>query len=158
MNGLERWMGRRGAPARWEPVGFRALQDEMSRVLEGFLGERALAVPAGASDFVPAMDVTERADAVLVKMEIPGIRREDVEIRLVDDLLAVRGEKKAEREEKGEDHYVLERSFGAFARSLRLPARVKAGEVKAVFRDGVLEITLPKAEEAKAKEVKVAVQ
>lgn len=155
MNGLERW-GRRGV-ARWEPFpGIRGLQEEMSHLLEDFLGERAM-VPAEAGAFLPPLDVIDGKEAVTVKMEIPGMRKEDVEIVFKDDILSVRGEKKAEKEEKGENRYYLERTFGSFSRSVRIPAKVKAQEVKASFKDGILEITLPKAEEAKVREVKVTV-
>ena len=155
MNGLERW-GRRGL-ARWEPFpGIRGLQEEMSHLLEDFFGERGM-LPAEPAAFFPPLDVVDGKEAVTVKMEIPGLRKEDVEIVFKDEILTVRGEKKAEKEEKGENRYYLERSFGSFSRSLRVPSKVKGDLIKAAFRDGVLEITLPKAEEAKAKEIKINV-
>jgi HSP20 family protein len=85
------------------------------------------------------------------------VKKEDVEITLKNDTLLVKGEKKEEREEKDENRYYVERNYGSFSRALNLPSTVQFDKVKAVFNDGVLEITLPKAEEEKARQVEIKV-
>ncbi|TNF45596.1 Hsp20/alpha crystallin family protein, partial [bacterium] len=96
-------------------------------------------------------------DSVKVKVELPGIARDEVDISLKDDTLTIKGEKKQEKEEKDENRYYVERSYGSFSRTLTLPSKVNAEGVEARFQDGVLEIYLPKAEEEKIKEIQVKV-
>lgn len=150
---IERYRG--GRPVYFRPFfGLRGLQDEMNRVFSDFFdetGEKPLAV------FNPAVDLVDTADSLQVKMELPGVKKEDVEITLKDDTLLVKGEKKEEREEKDENRYYVERNYGTFSRALNLPSTVQFDKVKAVFNDGVLEITLPKAEEEKARQVEIKV-
>ena len=107
--------------------------------------------------FNPAVDLVDTSDSLQVKVELPGVKKDEVEISLKDDLLTIKGEKKEEKEEKDENRYYVERSYGAFSRTLTLPTQVKFDEIKAVFENGVLEITIPKAEEEKAREIKVEV-
>ena len=107
---------------------------------------------------VPAVDVYEKDDEVVVKAEIPGLSKEDIEVTLTDSMLTVKGEKKKEEEVKRQDYYRCERSFGAFSRTVEIPAAVKSEQATATFKDGVLEVRLPKTEEAKRKAVKVEVK
>jgi HSP20 family protein len=106
----------------------------------------------------PALDMYEEKDAVVVKAEMPGISKDDIEITLRGSTLSVKGEKKREEEVRDKDYYRCEREYGSFLRTVELPAEVKADAVKATFKDGVLEVRLPKTEEAKKKEVRVSVQ
>lgn len=147
---------RRRPPTLLEPFfGIRSLQEEMNRLFSDYFGQTAeTRVPA----ISPAVDMLETKDSVTVKVELPGIKKEDVEISLKDELLTIRGEKKEEKEEKGENRYYIERSYGSFSRTLTLPSRVKADKVKANYKDGVLEIVLPKVEEEKTKEIQVKVE
>ena len=150
---VERYRGRH--PVYFRPLlGLRSLQDEMNRVFSDYYGEPDDKELAG---LVPAMDVTETADSVNVKVELPGVKKEDVQISLKDELLTIRGEKKEEKEEKEENRHFVERSYGTFSRTLTLPSQVKTEGVKATFKDGILHITLPKEEEARTREVKVKV-
>ena len=150
---IERYRG--GRPINFRPfVGLRGLQDEMNRVLYDFFDETT---EKGVIAFSPAVDLVDTKDALQVKVELPGVKKEDVEITLKDDLLTIKGEKKEEKEEKSENRYYVERSYGSFSRSLTLPSSVQTDQVKASFTNGVLEITLPKAEEEKAREVQVKV-
>ena len=150
---IERYKGVR--PVYFRPFfGLRGLQDEMNRVFHDFLDDAVVETPAVLS---PAVDLVDTRDTLQVKVELPGVKKEDVEITLKDDLLTIKGEKKDEKEEKSENRYYVERSYGSFSRVLTLPSNVKADQVKAVFTDGVLEITLPKAEEEKAREFQVTV-
>ncbi|HEY7163230.1 MAG TPA: Hsp20/alpha crystallin family protein [Candidatus Binatia bacterium] len=105
----------------------------------------------------PAVDLYEEKDEIVVKAELPGIEKDNVEVNLSDHHLTIKGEKKKEEEIKKENYYRSERSYGSFLRSLELPAEVQPDKVKANFKDGILEVRLPKTEEAKAKEIKVKV-
>ena len=127
MSAMERFGHR--FPARWEPLwGVRSLQDEMNRMFADFFTEPTVAAP---SAFTPPLDVVDGKDEVVVKAELPGMRKEEVEITLKDDVLTISGEKKVEKEEKKENRYYYERSYGQFARSLTIPSKVKADQVKA---------------------------
>jgi HSP20 family protein len=105
----------------------------------------------------PALDVYEEKDDLIVKAEIPGLTKDEIDVSLDGSTLTIRGEKKKEEEIKEEDYYRCERTFGAFSRTIELPADVKPDKVNATFKNGVLEIRLPKSEEAKNKVVKVKV-
>ena len=97
----------------------------------------------------PAVDVFEEKDDIVVKAEIPGMDKDDIEVKLTDHTLTIKGEKKREEETKKENYYRSERSYGSFFRTLELPKDVHADKVKATFKNGVLEIRIPKTEEAK---------
>lgn len=113
--------------------------------------------PAEVEMQVPAVDVYEKDDEVVVKAEIPGLSKDQIEVNLTDSTLTVKGEKKKEEEVKEHDYYRSERSFGSFSRTIMLPAEVRADGAKATFNDGVLEVHVPKTEAAKRKAVKVKV-
>ncbi|HXV84621.1 MAG TPA: Hsp20/alpha crystallin family protein [Candidatus Binatia bacterium] len=93
----------------------------------------------------------------MVKAELPGMEKDNIEVNLSDNRLPIKGEKKQEQEVKKEGYYRAERSYGSFVRTLELPKEVQADKVKAAFKNGILEIRLPKTEEAKKKETKVKV-
>jgi HSP20 family protein len=105
----------------------------------------------------PALDVYEQKDDLIVKAEIPGLTKDEIDISLEGNTLTIRGEKKKEEEVKEEDYYRCERTYGAFSRSIELPLAVHTDKVNATFKNGVLEIRLPKTEEAKKSVVKVKV-
>ena len=111
----------------------------------------------GISLEAPALDVYEQKDDVIVKAEIPGLTKEEIDISLDGNTLTIKGEKKKEEEVKDEDYYRCERTYGAFSRSIELPVTVQTDKVNASFKNGVLEIRLPKTEEAKKSVVKVKV-
>ncbi|MCI0454258.1 MAG: Hsp20/alpha crystallin family protein [Candidatus Dadabacteria bacterium] len=106
----------------------------------------------------PSVDMFDKKDEIIVKAEVPGVEKENINISVSNNTLTIKGETKKEEEVKEEDYYYAERSYGSFSRMLNLPAKVKADKVKASFKNGVLEIHLPKAEESKPKEVKVEVK
>jgi HSP20 family protein len=110
-----------------------------------------------AGEWAPAVDVIEDDDKVVVKAELPGLTDKDVDISVVDNTLTIKGEKKQEEEKKEKGYHRLERSYGMFQRSIMLPASVTSEKAKASFKNGVLEIELPKQEEAKPKQIKVKV-
>ena len=104
------------------------------------------------------MDLYEEKDEIVAKVELPGMEKDDIEVNIIDHRLTVKGEKKKEKEIKEENFYRSERSYGSFIRALDLPKEVQAEKAQASFKAGVLEIRLPKTEEAKKKEIKVKVE
>jgi HSP20 family protein len=152
---LTRWTPRSEiARTEWDPFAeLRRLQDEMLQLFDSSLARRPF-----NGVFSPAVDVSEDKDNVIVKADLPGLTKDDVEITLQDNVLTLRGEKKQQTERKEENFYRMERVHGTFSRSFELPVAVNANKVAATFKDGVLHITLPKAEEAKPKQIKVNVQ
>ena len=106
----------------------------------------------------PKIEIFEDKNDVVVKAELPGIRKEDLEVNLQENILTIRGEKKVEEEEKKKDYYYSERSYGTFERSVEIPEKVIPDSIKASFKDGILEIRLGKSEEAKRKEVNIRVE
>lgn len=103
----------------------------------------------------PAVDMIDRKDEILLRADLPGLDEKDIEVTVQDGALTIRGERKEEKEEKKEDYYYCERSYGTFARTLTLPTGVEADKVRATFRQGVLEVHLPKAREAKGRKIEV---
>ncbi len=113
---------------------------------------------AAAEEVVPAVDIFEDGSDLVLKAELPGIKKEDIEITLNDGSITISGEKKKESEIKRKDYYKWESSYGSFCRSFALPTEVQGSKVKSTFKDGVLEVRMPKSEAAKSKEVKVKVE
>jgi len=110
------------------------------------------------SSWTPAVDITEHDDQFVVKVELPGVNKDDVKITLENNILTIRGEKKQEKETKKENYHRVERSYGSFQRSFTLPTTVKSDKIDAAYKDGILQIALPKAEEAKPKQIEVKVK
>jgi HSP20 family protein len=142
--------------ARWEREMERMFDDFLGRKMRPWWPERWL--PAGMEISAPAVDLFEEKDDIVVKAELPGMGKENIQVNLTDHNLTIRGEKKKEEEVKEENYYRSERSYGSFVRSIELPADVQADKVKASFKNGVLEVRMPKTEQAKAKEIKVNVE
>jgi HSP20 family protein len=124
----------------------RSLQDEINRAF----GRFGQGVPSVFGEMrFPALDVTDEGEAIRITAELAGVGKDDVEISVIDNVVSIRGEKKAESETKEEGAYMLERSYGAFSRSVPLPFAPDPDALAAQFRDGVLTITVPKPPEAK---------
>lgn len=138
---------------REEHDPFASLQQDINRLF-GQIGRDLMGggLPAvfGERRF-PALDMTDKDDLVEITAEIPGVAREDVTVEAASGGLVIRGEKKSEHEEKGENAYMLERSYGSFMRRVPLPFEPDPGRIEAAFKDGVLKIKVPKPEEAKQK-------
>lgn len=136
----------------------RMVEDFWQRPLPSLLRpERWWPTELGMMTRMPAVDVFEEKDSIVIKAEIPGLAKEDVTIQLTDSMLTIKGEKKREEEVKEDDYYRCERSFGSFSRAVGLPCEVKADQVKASFKNGVLEVRMPKTEEAKRKAITVKI-
>ena len=130
------------------PTKLSSLRRQMDQLFDR-LWEPDLPEATVLGEWNPTMDVAETKDSLIVKFEVPGIHPEDIQVSLQEQVLTVNGEKKKEREEKEERYYRMERSYGSFARSLRLPIAVDSTKVNATFRNGVLTVTLLKLPEAK---------
>ena len=127
-----------------------SLQSEVNRVFDAFFGNGA-----PRRRWVPAMDLVETDDNLVLRADLPGLSRDDVEIEIKDGVLTVSGERKAEHEEKSEGFYRVERTFGRFSRSLSLPEGIDADRVAADVEDGVLEVRIPKPEARKPHRVEI---
>ncbi len=128
--------------------GFRR---EMDRVFEDFFS--GWGVRKG--QFLPPVDIHETESEVVVTVEVPGLTAKEIDISVSEDALTISGEKKGEHEEKGKNYHVVERSYGSFQRTIPLPAAVKSAEAAATCKEGVLTITLPKAEKAKVRKIEI---
>lgn len=141
--------------ASWGAVDrLASLRDEMNRLLDFSFPSRDSGLFSGWS---PALDVFDEKDKLLVKVELPGMKKEDIEISLHDGVLTISGERKHEFEKKEGQTFRSERYFGKFQRSVTLPTMVKADDVKATYKDGLLSIELAKTEEAKPRQIEVNV-
>ena len=142
---------------RWEPFrNVSDIQGEMNRLFDSFFGRPTAVAAAGAPRlWAPVFDMYETKDDLVLSMEVPGVREKDVSLTITGDTLTVRGERELSPELKSESCYHLERVYGKFERSIELPMPVQADRVKATYRDGVLEVRLPKADEVKPKQIKI---
>jgi len=139
--------------------GLQSLQQDMNRIFDEFFRGDILANDSlFARDWNPAVDIIENNDQFILKAEIPGMTKDDVKITLENNVLTIRGEKKNESEKKEGDYHRIERSYGSFERSFSVPGTIKVNEIDAQYKDGVLTLTLPKAEEAKPKSIEVKVK
>ena len=147
------------ALVRWDP--FRELEEVSDRL------NRMFARPATRSsngketmivaDWTPSVDISETEGEYQIKAEIPDVKKEDVKVTLEDGVLTIQGERKHEKEEKGKKYHRIERSYGSFVRTFSLPDVIDEEKVKAEFKDGVLNLHLPKSEKAKPKAIEVKV-
>ena|ERR671910_2829945 len=143
------------AIVRWDPLrDLDSFQSDMNRLFDRFFDGRPANGDRGRR-WIPAMDLVETDENLVVRADLPGLSEDDVEIEIKDNVLTVSGERKAEHEEKGEGFHRVERSFGRFARSLSLPRGVDADKVQAGFSDGVLQVRVPKPEETKPTRVQI---
>jgi HSP20 family protein len=145
---------------RWDPFqDLRSAQDEMAQMnptLAHALGLHTQQQDnARTTAWAPALDISERKDAYLVTVELPGLKPEDLDITMEDGLLTIQGERQFTAESSEQQFHRVERRYGAFRRSITLPAHVMAEGIQASFEDGVLQILVPKAEEAKPKRIQV---
>lgn len=106
----------------------------------------------------PAVDMYDSKDTILVKADVPGLRKDDIEVMVQGDTLIIKGEKKQEKEVHEEDYARMERYYGSFQRAIRLPSEVQTEKVGASYENGVLKLTLPKSEQAKPKQIKVDIK
>ena len=132
--------------------------DDLDRMFEGFFRPARWLEEAPSEDMVPAIDISERADAFVVKAELPGVRKEDIDVNMENGVLTISAETKSDTEEKEGDRVIRqERRYGKYVRSLRLGTQIDESKVEASYKDGILNLVLPKAEEVKPKKISVNV-
>jgi HSP20 family protein len=149
---------------RWKPsydlpLGLLDVQREINKMFDTFFREGS---PEGdtlaTSAWMPAVDVEEQDHQYIVQVELPGVAKDDVKIVMQDSILTIRGEKKQQKQSKGTNYHRVERVYGSFQRSFTLPATVRNEAIDATFKDGILTIAVPKAEEARPKQIEVKVR
>lgn len=128
--------------------GLRFFEDAVTRLMSE---------PRGSRPWSPAVDILETEDTLTLKADLPDIKTEDIDVRVENDTLTLRGSRKFEKDEKAKGYHRIERSYGDFVRSFALPPTVEADKVAADYKNGVLTVTLPKKEAAKPRQVKVAI-
>jgi len=153
---VEKWQPRLPSFSTWDPFAeVSDLRKRMDEIFGEFFGPTPSAMAATEAVWSPLVDVHETKDGIQLQVELPGVKQEDIQVSMVGDTLTLKGERKRETEVKEDNYHRIERSYGTFQRSIVLPSVVDPNRVKATYRDGVLEIQLPKKEEAKPKEIKV---
>jgi HSP20 family protein len=147
------------AVVKWDP--FRdliSIQDRMNRLFEQTLSRSRGEEGVSATTWTPAVDIYETTDTIVMKAELPGVAREDIQIQINENTLTLKGERRFAKDVQEESYLRIERAYGAFHRSFTLPATVQQEKIRALFKDGVLELTLPKAEESKPKRISIDVR
>jgi HSP20 family protein len=144
---------------KWDPFkDLLSLQDRMNRLFDESVrnvktGDEALS----SAIWSPAVDIYETDDEVVVKAELPEVNQKDIDIQIENNTLTLRGERKFNKETKKENFHRIERSYGTFSRSFTLPGTIDQEKISADYKDGILKISMPKREETKPKQIKVAV-
>lgn len=147
------------AIVRWDPFrDLGMLQDRMNRLFDDAGRTWRSDEPAATTSWSPAVDIFETEGEIVVKAELPGMDRNDITLHLENNVLSLRGERKFEKETKDENYHRIERSYGTFSRSFAIPATVDEEKIRADYKDGVLKIILPKKEQAKPKQIKIATE
>jgi HSP20 family protein len=144
---------------RWTvSADFKNLQNQLNRFLEPFGRVSTADEDLVSGTWVPPVDVAETQDTILVRAEVPGMKQEDIQIEFENGLLTLRGERKLDKEVSGLTYHRVERTYGNFSRSFTLPRTVDPEKISATYREGVLEIQVPKKEEAKPKQIRIEVK
>jgi len=147
------------AVVKWDPLrDLLSIQDRMNRLFEQTLSRSRTEEGITASTWSPAVDIYETPETIVMKADLPGLSREDIEIQIRDNTLTLRGTRRFAKDVQQENYLRIERAYGAFQRDFTLPATVQQDKIRAVFRDGVLELTLPKAEESKPTKIAIEVR
>ncbi len=159
---LIRWKPTRDL-TRWSPFAdldndLVSMQNEINRTFDRFFGQNKTEEgEVEIQSWMPTVDIIEKEDRYHLKIDLPGVSRDDVKITLKENVLTISGEKKNDRVEKNSNYYRSERAYGRFERSFTLPSSVQGDKIEASYKDGVLAVDIPKAEEAKVKEIQVKV-
>lgn len=142
---------------RWDPFGgLSRMRDEIDRMFEDFFTGRPGLARTGEGLRVPSVDIEETDESVVVRAELPGVKKDDLDIEVTPDALTIRAEMSEEKEQRDRRFYRRERSWGMFQRTVPVPVEIKSDAAKASFKDGLLEVTLPKVEpEEKAESVRI---
>ncbi len=147
------------AVVKWDPLrDLISIQDRMNRLFDQTLSRSRAEEGIAASTWIPAVDIYETPEMIVLKAELPGVTREDIDIQIRENALTLRGERRFAKDVQEENYLRIERVYGTFQRSFTLPTTIRQEGIKAVFKDGVLELMLPKAEEAKPKKIAIEVR
>lgn len=139
---------------KWDPFrDILSMQERLNRAFFDPLSRYPITDATGS--WFPPVDIFEENDQVILRAEVPGVSRDDIDVQVENGTITLRGEKKQEKQAGSDETYRLERFYGSFSRSFVLPTSIDPEGIKATYRDGVLEVVLPKAEEAKPKKIKV---
>lgn len=138
---------------RWDPFNLSTLQEQVNRLFEGKVSHNA--ENSTLTAWAPSVDVYETENELVIKADLPEVAEKDLDVRVENNMLTIRGERKFEQSVKEENYLRMERSYGSFGRSFSLPNTVDAQAIKAQYTDGVLTVTLPKRAESKPKQVKI---
>ena len=142
--------------SRWDPFqDLLSIQDEMNQVFGRVLGQPGQRGEQTARAWAPALDISERKDAYVVAVELPGVEPNDVDVTLEEGMLTISGERRFTSETHEQQYHRVERRYGQFRRSITLPSQVEADAIQASFENGVLEVVVPKAEAAKPKKIEI---
>lgn len=146
-----------GKLQRYEPNrGVDTFRRDMDRLFDSFFGRWP--GEEYATLWAPALDVEETKDSIVIRAEVPGMKKEDIKIQTAGDRLLISGERRHESEEKNRHFHRVERAYGKFQRLVKLPLEVQSDKARASYKEGVLEIIIPKSEKAKAREIEIDVQ
>ena len=141
---------------KWEPFeGLASLRREMDRLFENFFDSGPQRVWGRSIE--PAVEVSDTQDTVLVKAQVPGMSKDNIQVNITEDMLTLKGEMKEEEKKDDKNYHRQEFRYGAFMRTIPLPSAVQADKATAQLKDGVLEISIPKSEKAKTKEIPVSI-
>ncbi len=147
------------AVVKWDPLrDLLSIQDRMNRLFEQTLSRSRTEEGISASTWAPAVDIYETPETIVMKADLPGLTREDIEIEIRDNMLTIKGERRFAKDVQQENYLRIERAYGPFQRSFTLPTGARQEVIRASFHDGVLELLLPKAEEAKPKKIAIDVE
>jgi len=144
------------AISRWDPFrDLNVLQERMNRLFDdagrGYRSDE----PAATTTWSPAVDIYETDNEIVVKAELPGVDRKDINLNLENNVLTLKGERRFEKETKEENYHRIERAYGGFSRSFSIPATVDEERIRADYKDGILKIALPKKEQVRPKQIKI---
>mgnify|MGYP003574817836 CR=1 FL=1 len=145
------------ALVRWQPSNVFGLGNDFNRLFEGFTRDGSVSSPPPASTWKPSVDISETQDEFVVTADLPGINREDLNVTVADGRLTIRGERRQESQAAEGSIHRVERVYGTFTRAFDLPTAVNSENITASYRDGVLSVSVPKAEEAKPKQIEVKI-
>ena len=144
---------------RYRPgTGLPVHRDHFERMFDDFLGLNRRKMDLQNFDWTPRINVEELEDRFEITAEVPGMKKEDIDIEIQDGVLTIKGERKFEKEEKDTSYHICERSYGTFQRAFTLPDNVRGDDIEAEYKDGILRLALPKVEPQKPKEIKVEVR
>jgi HSP20 family protein len=143
----------------WDPFAdLRELQERINQAFQEQIGKPERREPVSTRTWVPRVDIMEDSDNIIVHAELPGMKREDMDVEVTNEAITIRGERKFEEADDGKNYVRVERVYGPFERSFTLSVPVKYDQIKASYKDGILEVVVPKAEETKPKKIQVSVE